>query len=208
MKKLILATSLAAAIATPAFAETKTFDLAGFTSVSASAGVDVTISVGGDYSVVAESTPKGLEKLKVELVGDELRIGRQSRTMSWGRSDRVSVTVVAPALSGVDASSGASVEATGVDAGAFSIDVSSGGDLDIAGRCDALEADVSSGGSIDAVGFLCRTANASASSGGSADIYASESANGDASSGGSVDIHGKPATVNKDTSSGGSVSVQ
>lgn len=208
MKKLILATSLAAAIATPAFAETKTFDLAGFTSVSASAGVDVTISVGGDYSVVAESTPKGLEKLKVELVGDELRIGRQSRTMSWGRSDRVSVTVVAPALSGVDVSSGASVEATGVDAGAFSIDVSSGGDLDIAGRCDALEADVSSGGSIDAAGLLCRTASASASSGGSADIYASESANGDASSGGSVDIHGKPATVNKDTSSGGSVSVQ
>lgn len=208
MKNLIPATFAAALLATPAFAETKTFDVAGFTRVSASAGVDVTISVGGEYSVVAEATPKGLEKLKVELVGDELRIGRKARTMSWGRSDGVSVKVSAPALAAVDVSSGATVDATGIDAGPFAIDVSSGGDLEIAGRCDALEADVSSGGSIDAAGLLCRSANASASSGGSADIYASESVNGDASSGGSVDIHGKPATVNKDTSSGGSVSVE
>ncbi len=208
MKNLIPAAFAAALLATPAFAETKTFDLAGFTRVSASAGVDVTISVGGDYSVVADSTPKGLEKLKVELVGDELRIGRKARTMSWGRGDQVSVKVSAPALAAVDVSSGASVDATGVDAGAFAIDVSSGGDLEIVGRCDALAADVSSGGSIDAAGLLCRTANASASSGGSADVFASESANGDASSGGSLDIHGKPATVNKDTSSGGSVSVE
>ncbi|MEK7264837.1 MAG: head GIN domain-containing protein [Pseudomonadota bacterium] len=208
MKKLIIASSLALVFATPAFAETQTFDLAGFTRVSAAAGTTVNVKVGGDYSVVAESTGKGLEKLRVELVGDELQIGRKHRTMSWGRSDRVTVTVTAPALSGLEVSSGASLDATGVDAGSFEIEASSGGSLDVSGRCDALNVEVSSGGSIDAEGLLCRTAIADASSGGNADIYASEGVTGDASSGGNVDVHGNPKNVSKDTSSGGSVSVE
>lgn len=208
MKQLMLMTSLAAAIATPALAETQTFNLAGFTRVSAAAGTTVKVTVGGDYSVVAESTANGLEKLRVEIVGDELQIGRKHRTMSWGRSDRVTVAVTAPALSGLEVSSGASLDATGIDAGSFAIDASSGGSLDVAGRCDALAVDVSSGGNIDAKGLQCRTAVADASSGGNAEIYASESVTGDASSGGNVGVYGGPKTVSKDTSSGGSISIE
>lgn len=208
MKRLLIASTAAALLATPAFAETETFNLAGFTRVSAAAGTSVNVKVGGDYSIVAESTAKGLEKLRVELVGDELQIGRKHRTMSWGRSDRVTVNVTLPALSGLDVSSGASLDATGVDASAFEIDASSGGSLDVVGRCDALTVDVSSGGNIDAKGLQCRTAVADASSGGNADIYASESINGDASSGGNIDVYGGPKNVSKDTSSGGSVSVE
>lgn len=208
MNKLIPVVAAAALVASPAVAETKTYDLAGFTRVSAAAGTSVDVTVGGDYAVTAESSAEGLERLKVELVGDELRIGRQNKGFRWKRGDEVTVNVTMPALSGVDVSSGAAVDARGVDAGAFSIDVSSGASLDIVGRCEALNADVSSGGSIDARGLECRSATAGASSGGSADIFASESVNGDASSGGSVDVFGKPKNVNKDTSSGGSVSVE
>jgi hypothetical protein len=208
MNKLFLASTAAALLATPAFAETQTFNVAGFTHVSAAAGTTVNVTVGGDYSVVAESTAKGLEKLRVEVVGDELQIGRKHKSISWGRSDRVTVNVRMPALSGLDVSSGASLDATGVDAGAFELDASSGGSLEVSGRCDALTVDVSSGGNVDAKGLLCRTAVADASSGGNADIFASESITGDASSGGNVDVYGKPKNVNKDTSSGGSVSVE
>ncbi len=208
MKRILLASTAAALLATPAFAETQTFNLAGFTRVSAAAGTTVNVTVGGDYSVVAESTGKGLEKLRVEVVGDELQIGRKHKTISWGRSENVVVTVTMPALSGLDVSSGASLDATGVDAGAFALDASSGGSLEVTGRCDALTVDVSSGGDIDAEGLLCRTAIADASSGGNADIYASESITGDASSGGNIDVYGKPKNVSKDTSSGGSVSVE
>lgn len=197
----------AALIASPAFAETKTYALADFTRVSAAAGVDVDMTVGGDYSVVATSSSEGLERLDIKVVEGELQIRRKSKGWRWKRGDAVNVKVLLPALEAVDVSSGASVDAVGVDAGAFAIDVSSGGSLDIAGRCDALTVDVSSGGSVDAGGFLCRTANASASSGGSADIFAAESVNGDASSGGSLDVSGSPKSVNKDTSSGGSVDV-
>ncbi|MDZ7627818.1 MAG: head GIN domain-containing protein [Parvularculaceae bacterium] len=198
----------AAAIMTaPAFAETKTYAVADFTRVSASAGVSVDITAGADYAVRASSSAEGLERLEIKVVEGELQIRRKSKGWRWKRGDEVNVTVSLPALEAVDVSSGASVDATGVDAGAFAIDVSSGGSLDIAGKCDALTVDVSSGGSVDADEFLCRSANASASSGGSADIYASESVNGDASSGGSVDVSGSPKTVNKDTSSGGSIDV-
>ncbi len=208
MNKLFLASTAAALLATPAFAETQTFNLAGFTRVSAAAGTSVNVTVGGDYSVVAESTSKGLEKLRVEVVGDELQIGRKHKSISWGRSDSVTVNVTMPAVSGLDVSSGASLDATGVDAGSFALDASSGGALDVTGRCDALSVDVSSGGDIDAQGLVCRTAVADASSGGNADIFASESVTGDASSGGNIDVYGKPKNVTKDTSSGGSVSVE
>lgn len=208
MKNLLTTAAIATLLATPAFAETKSFDIKGFTRVSASAGTSVTVDVGGDYSIVAESTAKGMERLRVELVDDELQIGRKHRTMSWGRSDNVRVKITMPSVKGLDVSSGAALSVAGVDAAALDLDASSGGSLDVAGRCDALNADVSSGGDIDAQALLCRTANASASSGGGADIYASESVNGDASSGGDIDVYGSPKNVSKDTSSGGDVSVK
>ena len=211
MKTSVLLSSavfVSAFIASPAFAETKTYALADFTRVSASAGVSVDVTAGADYAVVATSSGEGLERLDIKVVNGELKIGRKPmKGFRWKRGDEVLVKVSLPALEALDVSSGASVDAVGVDAGAFAIDVSSGASVDIVGRCDALTVDVSSGGSVDAETFECRTANASASSGGSADIFASESVNGDASSGGSIDVSGSPKTVNKDTSSGGSVDV-
>ncbi len=207
MKRLLLTAATATLLATPALAETRTYEFKGFTRVSAAAGTSVTVSVGGDYAIVADSTAKGLERLRVELVGDELQIGRKHKGMSWGRGEDVRVRVTMPSVSGLDVSSGASLDATGLDAAALDLDASSGGSLDVSGRCDALNVDVSSGGDIDADALLCRTANASASSGGSADLYASESVNGEASSGGSIDVSGSPKNVSKDTSSGGDVSV-
>lgn len=201
------AIAVAALAASPAFAETKTYSLADFSRVSAAAGVNVDVAAGADYSVVATGSAEGLERLEVKVVSGELQIRRKAKGWRWTRNDTVNVKVSLPALDAVDVSSGASVDAAGVDAGAFAIDVSSGGSLDILGRCDALTVDVSSGGSVDADKFECRTANASASSGGSADIFASESINASASSGGSVDVSGAPKTVNKSTSSGGSVDI-
>jgi hypothetical protein len=208
MNRLAMTAVIATLLATPAFAETKTYDLKGFTRVSAAAGVFVNVAVGGDYSIVAESSAEGLDRLKVELVGDELRIGRKPKMMNWGRGNQVTVNVTTPSLSALDVSSGASLDASGVDASAFAIDASSGGSLDVAGRCDSLAVDVSSGGDIDAKGLQCRSAVADASSGGNAEIFAAESVVGDASSGGNIDVFGNPKTVSKDTSSGGNVSVE
>ncbi len=208
INELCGAAAVLAFLATPAFAETQNFNLSGFKRVAASAGTSVNVTVGADYSVTAQSTSEGLEKLRVEVKGDELQIGRKRNMRSWGKGAEMTITVTMPALEAASVSSGADIDITGVDAGAFSLSASSGGSLDIAGRCDALSVSVSSGGDIDAEKLECRSGSATASSGGSAEIFASESVNGSASSGGSVDVYGAPKTVNKNTSSGGSVDVK
>jgi hypothetical protein len=208
-KKILVFAAAAAASLSVAHAEEKRFQLTGFTSVSASAGTNVKVVVGGDYSVVATGDPKALERLRVEVDGDELSIGRKPQVgWNYKRTGPVTVSVTMPAIDGANVSSGASLDVKGVDASALAVEASSGGSLDIEGTCDALSLDVSSGGSIDGDQLQCRTANADASSGGSADLYASEALTADASSGGSLSVSGSPKQVSKDTSSGGSVSVK
>ena len=203
---IFAASAITLLAASAACAETQSFSFTDFTKVSVSAGVDADITVGGEYSIVAEGSDKALERLKMNVSNGELQIGRKA-TIGWRRGDDVHVTITMPSLKALEVSSGASADVTGVDAGAFDIDASSGASADVAGVCGDLNLDVSSGGNIDARGLECRNAVADASSGGSADIFASESINGDASSGGSIDVYGSPQRIGKNTSSGGSVSV-
>lgn len=203
----ILTFSIAATAAGSALADEKTYDLAGFEGVSVSAGVKAIVTVGGDYSVRAESSSDGLEKLEIRVRHGELDIGRKSHFMSFGRHNQVTVYVSMPALMRLDVSSGSETEATGVAGGPFSVDASSGADASITGSCDALSLDVSSGASVDASELKCKTGSADASSGGSARIFVSDSITADASSGGSIRVYGKPTNSNTDTSSGGSVHI-
>jgi hypothetical protein len=204
--RLAAGLAIAAIFASAANAEEKSYAFSDFTQISVSAGIDAEVKVGGDYSIVAESSSNGLERLEVKVRDGELSLGRKS-SFRWKRGDQVRVRVSLPSLDGLEVSSGASIDAVGVDAGSFSIDASSGGNLDVTGTCNDLNVDVSSGGNIDARGLECRNAVADASSGGNADIYASESVSGDASSGGDIDVYGSPERVSKSTSSGGRVSV-
>lgn len=196
------------ALASVAHAETKTFDFEGFDKVSVAAGIEATIGVAEDYSVVAETTEEEMERLDIRMNGRVLLIGRNFRGVSWGRRDPVTVTIAMPMIKGLAVSSGARVEADRVDAGDFNIDASSGGLLTVAGRCDALDLDVSSGGRADAESLKCVEVTADASSGGSADVFASQAVSAEASSGGAISVAGAPATVSKETSSGGSVDVE
>ncbi len=200
---LLIASAMCAAAA-PALAETKSYDFTDFDEVSVSAGVDANITVGGDYSIVAEGAAKDLERLEIKVRDGDLSIGRKSSSF-WRRSGNITVEVSLPALSGLDVSSGAEAIAENVDAGRFDIEASSGGYAEASGKCETLEADASSGGSVEADKLECRVVFAEASSGGSIDAYASEEADGDASSGGSITIEGDPENRSKDTSSGGRV---
>lgn len=191
-----------------ALADEKTYDVSGFDAVAVSAGITAEITVGADYSVRAESTAEGLDRLEIRVSGSELRIGRKHRNFSWRRNEDVTVYVSLPALSALDVSSGAQGAATSVKADAFAIDASSGAHAELSGTCKALTIDVSSGAHVQAEDLQCASARADASSGAHASIFASESIVADASSGGHVQVYGSPKNVNIDHSSGGSVSVK
>lgn len=182
------------------------FNYTGFDKVSASAGVTV-IMKQGPYAVHARSTNGDLSRLVLEVRGDTLVAGRNNNGFNWigNRGPNYTITVSAPNYSGVKASSGSSVDGSGITARDMRVDVSSGADVDLAGSCTSLSVHISSGADFDGERLQCETASVSASSGSDADAYATRTASGDASSGADITFHGRPASVSKDTSSGGSV---
>ncbi len=198
--------SALAVIGGAAFAEERNYALIGFNKIDAATGVMVKVNVGGDYSIRAEADAKEFERLMIEVDGDTLSIRRKTGGFGW-KSGEVRVDVSMPSIKGIEASSGASVEARNIEAEEIEIDASSGASIIASGTCTALAADASSGASIKAKDLRCKDVEADASSGASISIFASEAIAGDASSGGSINVAGKPAKVSKSTSSGGSVSV-
>ncbi len=212
MNKTLIFSACAASVfaVTAAHAETRTYDYRGFSTVDASAGVEVEITVGGDYAVRAEGESEALDRLRIEIDGDALEVGRKSNRglFSFGRKHHSIVYVSMPSLEGVNVSSGAEITATGIDAGEFSASVSSGADAELSGNCGMLNANGSSGADLEAEELKCTDAIANVSSGADLDIYASQSVEANASSGGDITVYGGPQNTDVDESSGGDVNIR
>jgi len=230
MNKLSLISFAAALAATSACSvmepiDSKTYDLAGFDSVSASHGVNVRLKQG-PFSVSAEGPRSKLNRLIIERRGSELSIRREP-TLSWVSSFQTDiVTVVAPAYSSIEASGGADVDGDDLQLADIKIDTSGGADLNLSGVCKTLTMETSGGADFNARDLTCETATVSASGGadvavtvtgnasghgsGGADIVfygVTGTAVGEASSGADIRFHGNPAAVQRDESSGGDVEV-
>lgn len=191
MKPLICSAILAVSASAAWAGTTETYDFSGFDELDIAAGVEVIYEASSDYSVIADFSRGGPDDMKIRQDGDRLYISRKMKS-GWGDKLRVTVRVSSPGLNAIEASSGSSIEATGINADQFELKVSSGASAELSGTCGDLDLKVSSGGNADAKDLHCRTLYASASSGGSADAYASESATGKTSSGGSIDVWGNP----------------
>lgn len=188
-----------------ASAETRNYgSLTGFNEISSSAGVNVVLKQG-PYSVTAEERDGNFDKLVLETRGSKLVIGRKNEWFSFGGGPRYTVTVSAPDITAISASSGSDLDGKGISFRNLEVHISSGADVRLDGQCAELEVHVSSGADFKGEGLKCETARVSASSGAGAHAFATKVAKGDASSGGGVTFHGAPAQLEKHTSSGGSV---
>jgi len=227
-RKPLAAAAIAALLAAPAFADTKTYDVPTFTGIDVSAGLTVEFTEGPAQSVTVENKNKAWDKIKVS-VDDGLLVLERPKKMGWGRNkERFLITVTAPelnyidtssgsevfgtGLSGdsvtIDTSSGSTVKISGVDAGALSIDTSSGSSVTLDGTCSEVDVDTSSGSSVRAKDVVCQYATVEASSGSSVSISATQSLSADASSGSSVNVSGEPVNTEIEKSSGASVNVK
>ena len=191
----------------------QSFDVADFTRVAASQGVEVNVTMGSVPRVTASAeTEKDLERLEIEVDDGELRIRRGSWSSSiwnWGKSyGHVSVTVVAPKLEGLSSSSGANLTAVDISCEELSIDASSGSRLAVSGGCHEIDIDASSGASINARELEAKSVAVDASSGANIDVYAAMNFKGDASSGANVDVYGASQVIESDTSSGARIARQ
>ncbi len=199
MRSILAGCVLAIACAGTAFAEPR--DHSGFTRVAASAGTDVTVTVGPGFSV--DVTGPGADRVVTRVSGETLVVERRSG-WSWG-TQRADVRVTMPRVEGLAASSGADLVVSGVNGGDIELDSSSGADLRVSGRCESFRADASSGADIHAQDLRCVNGSVDVSSGADARVFASGRLNVDASSGGGVVAYGDPGIGDIDLSSGGSL---
>lgn len=220
---------IALGLAATASAETRTFDVGSFTNIDISAGLDLNFTEGAAQSVTVENNKGDFSDIDVLVKGDTLVLKRKKNNWGWNnRRERYGITVTAPVISSIEASSGsdvsgqgmsgerisidvssgADVTVTGVEGGVVSIETSSGSDASVAGTCATVRADSSSGSDIDARDLICQNGEADASSGSDIAIHVTGSVNADVSSGADVDVYGSPTDVTTDKSSGGSVSIR
>lgn len=230
--KLTAATAALLLLAAPAFAETRNIELPAFGALDVSSGIDAIVTVGGTQSITAEAKDKRLlDDLQLKVEGNTLKAYYDWSffdIFSFGNRDQVKLTITVPALSRVDASAGADIEATGVSgdtlkfnsssgadltlravAGkAIELNASSGAGLKIDGTCEDGKANASSGSDLDAEKLLCATMDANSSSGSDLEVHASQSIKANASSGSDLTIYGNPAEVDQESSSGSDIKLE
>jgi len=229
IRTLTAASLIALGLAGAASAETRTYDVGSFNNIDISAGLDLSFEQGAAQSISVENAKGDFSDIEVRVKGDTLVLERVKNNWGWGRKrERYGITVSAPVISGVDASSGsdvagrgmsgddirievssgADVTVTGVDGGTVLIKTSSGSDASVSGSCVAVRAQSSSGSDIEARDLVCQDGEADASSGSDISVHVTRSIDASASSGGDVDVYGSPTNVDSDKSSGGSVSIR
>jgi hypothetical protein len=211
MTRVLLAACAAVALAAPAFADVRSFPVGGFDRVRNSTVGDVRVHVGGRPSVRASGSARALERLEVAVRGGELVIGmRRGSWFNWGRSDKLTIDVTAPALRAVALAGPGNmvvdraqareftVALTGpgnvavqaVQAGSVAIDLVGPGDVTLAGRAANARMNVSGPGNIRATGLSVRDATVSVSGPGDLTLSASGTVTGRVSGPGNIRILG------------------
>lgn len=169
---------------------TRNFAVSDFNRVSLSGSDNVVVKVGPAASVSARGDTAILDRLEVEVVDGELRIGRKKeRGIRWNRHNAdATVTVTLPQLRGVAvAGSGnmdvdkaradafaASIAGSGnlriasLDAEAASLDVAGSGNALLAGRARSLDVSIAGSGNAEAAGFKAERASISIAGSGNA----------------------------------------
>lgn len=228
IRPLLAASAMALAMTGLANAETRDYDLSSFEKLDVSAGIEVDFQVGSGQSIAVSNDNGKFDDIIVQVRGDTLVLKRPNRNWAvWNKRERYRVSVTAPRLTSIEASSGAEVTARGltgdqarisassgaevevteISAGTIRLASSSGAELDASGTCGHVSADSSSGAEISARQLICQTGDADVSSGAEIDIHASDQVTADASSGGGINVYGGPSETDIDKSSGGSVRI-
>ncbi|OFX04285.1 MAG: hypothetical protein A3E78_01140 [Alphaproteobacteria bacterium RIFCSPHIGHO2_12_FULL_63_12] len=191
------------ASATPAIAKdavTRTFALQDFSAIEISGAYELNVKVGGDYSVAITGRESDLARAEASVRGGALVLDttkRLHRDKDHDGRDSLSATVTMPALDALKVSGVVDADISGVDAGAFEVNLSGVGEVNIAGRCQRFEARVSGVGELNAKPLECADVDIVLSGMGEASIYARDSAKAEVSGMGEINIYGSPKTIDK-----------
>tara|TARA_R110000868_G_scaffold178121_1_gene417607 strand:+ start:1190 stop:1831 length:642 start_codon:yes stop_codon:yes gene_type:complete len=207
MRTLIL-TALGAAALSGGIAsgqDVQQLDLTGFDRINAGGGYQLVVEVGEGWSVTLDGDSDDFDEIEASVDGAELVLRQHQRMFRGRRALDVTVRVTLPAINAVDFHRGVESEVNGIAADAFSVDVSTGAEVELSGSCSALDVDLSTGGSLQARFLECQSVDVDASTGAEGRVFASERAEVHASMGASVRVFGSPSDREAQSSMGGEV---
>lgn len=159
--------------------DTRSYAVAGFTSVDQRGPDDVDVRVGSGFSVRAEGDADVIEKVKIERVGNALRIGRvRSAGFSWRSDSGVKIYITMPRVTGaslagsgdmaIDRVEGAAFDGTIAGSGtlalgtvavdAMTLSIAGAGSVAARGETGALKVSIAGSGDVDAGGLKAKGA--------------------------------------------------
>ena len=187
---------------------TRSFQAHGFDRVSLRGSDNVVVKVGGAESVNATGPQNILDKLKVEVIDGELRVGREKSTwnISWGDHDPVVITVTLPEIRGASVAGSGDMKVDKVQSASFSgsvagsgnlaigmlradsatLGIAGSGDASVTGEAKSLDITIAGSGDLDAKGLKAERAKISIA--GSGDVSAQVMGDADISILGSGDV--------------------
>ena len=118
------ASFLALGLAGAASAETRTYDVGAFTDIDISAGLDLKFETGAAQSITVENRNGDFSDIDVLVKGNTLVLKRVKNNWGWGRKrEQYGITITAPVISSVEASSGSDVSGRGMSGDSVYVDV-------------------------------------------------------------------------------------
>ncbi|WP_337137645.1 head GIN domain-containing protein [Sphingomonas aquatica] len=197
----------------------RTFAERDFTGVELHGSDDVDIKIASAFTIRAEGPAKVLDQLKIERVGDTLRIARKDDdNWSWGNSKSARIYVTMPRIAKArvsgsgdmtigraeGASFAASTEGSGniriaaLNAPSVDLSVAGSGDIEATGQADRLAINIAGSGEVQARGLKAKSANVSIAGSGAAVAEVNGPANVSIMGSGDVDLGaGATCTTNK-----------
>lgn len=133
----------------------RSFDLTGFDQVELAGSDDVRIIAGPAFSVQATGPEKILDRLKIEVKGSTLSVGRKSRSwsMGWNNDNGAIVTVTMPTIKGASLAGSGDMAVDRVETSKFEANLAGSGNLSIkSAQVDELEVNLAGSGDVTVAG--------------------------------------------------------
>lgn len=216
--KRILSATLAMLVAVTAFSAQRVFNInANVTKLDVSCGLKVEYIHGQEKSrVIVDGPYDEISEVIVKVEKSSLNISAKSQKWNkWFKKNRqlkhVKVTVYAPVVKAIEASSGARIkDKTQINAPktGFTLSTSSAGKISLAGlRCKDLKSKASSGSDIEIDELSATDASFEASSGADIEVEAITAGNikAKSSSGADIELKGSANRADLKASSGSSI---
>ena len=148
----------------------RSYDLAGFSSVSVAGPHNVVVQVGPAHSVRAEGPAGVLDRLEVVVEDDgnlEVRQKKEFMRMSWGRDmPPTTVYVTLPAIRAAAIAGSGNLQIDRVQGGDFAASIAGSGDMQVAAmQVEAADFSIAGSGDLTAAGTAAKSKISIAGSG-------------------------------------------